>query len=152
MTATELLCHLDGVKSRGTGKWLARCPAHADKSPSLTMTEGDRGILLKCWAGCELTAITDKLGIGIKDLFYDDLSDPRQRREVMQRRAKEKATQRAADWAKGLKNDLLKHAEHLVQSARGMNIEAWSPAQLDKRLNALADAYAVLEGERHEQH
>ena len=101
MTATELLCHLDGVKSRGTGKWLARCPAHADKSPSLTMAEGDKGILLKCWAGCELTAITDKLGIGIKDLFYDDLSDPRQRREVMQRRAKEKATQRAADRAKG---------------------------------------------------
>ena len=151
MTAPELLTRLDGVRSRGTGKWSARCPGHEDKSPSLSITEGDKGLLLKCWAGCELTAITRKLGVEIKDLFYDGLSDPRQRREVLQRRAKEQAAQRAEDKAMGRKADLLKQAEYLVQSARGMTIDAWTPAQLDKRLNRLADAYEVLWEERHDQ-
>ena len=151
MTASELLSRLDGVKSRGTGKWSARCPGHPDSSPSLSIQEGDKGLLLKCWAGCELTAITGKLGVEIKDLFYDGLSDPRQRREAMQRRAKDRAAQRTADKARGRKTDLLRHAEYLVQSARGMTIDTWTPAQLDKRLNCLADAYAVLEGEHHDQ-
>lgn len=151
MTLNELLSRLDSVRPRGAGKYSARCPSHQDNRPSLSITEGDKGLLLKCWAGCELNAITGKLGVGIKDLFYDGLSDAGQRREVMQRRAKERAAQRAAGRARGRYNDLLRQAEYLVQSARGMDISAWSPAQLDKRLNALADAYAVLEEERHEQ-
>ena len=151
MTALELLSRLDGVRSSGTGKWSARCPGHPDKSPSLAVQEGDKGLLLKCWAGCELTAITGKLGLEIKDLFYDGLPDPRQRREALQRRAKEQAAQRTADKARGRRTDLLRHAEYLIQSARGMTIDTWTPAQLDKRLNRLADAYAVLWEERHDQ-
>ena len=104
-----------------------------------------------CWAGCELTAITDKIGLRIKDLFYDSLPDPQQRRLARQRRAKEQTAQRARDKARGRYNDLLRQAEHFVQSARGMNIEAWSPAQLNKRLNRLADAYEVLWEEHHDQ-
>jgi len=151
MTASELRLRLDAVRSRGTGKWSARCPAHQDKTPSLSISEGERGLLVKCWGGCTLDEITAALGIKIKDLFFDGLPDPRQRREALQRRAKEQATQRAADKARGRRNDLLKHAEYLVQSARGMTIDTWTPAQLDKRLNCLADAYAVLWEERHDQ-
>lgn len=152
MTTPELLSRLEGVRSRGTGKWSARCPSHApDNNPSLSISEGDKGLLVKCWAGCELTAITGKLGLELKDLFYDALPDPRQRREAMQRRTKEQAAQRAADKARGRNTDLLRQAEYLVQSARGMSIEAWSPAQLDKRLNRLADAYDVLWEEHHDQ-
>lgn len=152
MTTPELLSRLEGVRSRGTGKWSARCPAHQDNSPSLSISEGNKGLLLRCWAGCELTAITEKLGLEIKDLFYDGLPDTRQRREALQRRVKAQTAQRATDKARGLKTDLLRQAEYLIQSARGMTIEAWSPAQLDKRLNVLADAYDVLWEERHEQH
>jgi hypothetical protein len=151
MTANELLPRFEGVRSRGAGKWATRCPAHEDHSPSLSITEGDKGFLLKCWAGCTLDEITAALGLEIKDLFYDVLPDPRQRREVLQRRAKEQAVQRVGDKAKGRKADLLKHAEYLVQSARGISIDTWTPAKLDKRLNCLADAYAVLWEERHDQ-
>ena len=70
----------------------------------------------------------------------------------MQRRAKEQTARRAADNARGRKADLLRQAEYLIQSARDMTIEALSPAQLDKRLNLLADVYALLWEERHEQH
>lgn len=151
MTAPELLSRLEGVRSRGTGKWSARCPAHQDKNPSLSIAEGERGLLVKCWGGCELTAITGKLGVEIKDLFYDGPPHPRQRWEVLQRRAKEQAAQRAAGKARGRKADLLKRAEYLVHSARGISIDTWTPAQLDKRLNRLADAYEVLWEERHDQ-
>ena len=71
MTAAELLPLLEGVRSRGQGKWSAKCPAHADKSPSLTIAEGDRGLLLKCWAGCTIEEITSRLGVTVADLFFD---------------------------------------------------------------------------------
>ena len=41
MTAAEFVSSLEGVQARGTGKWSARCPAHADKTPSLSVMEGD---------------------------------------------------------------------------------------------------------------
>ena len=151
MTAPELLSRLDEVRSRGAGKWSARCPAHQDKSPSLSITEGTKGLLLKCWAGCELIAITGKLDLELKDLFYNSFPDPRQRREAMQGRATAQATQRTAGMTRGRKGDLLRQAEYLIQSARDINIDAWSPAQLDKRLNRLADAHDVLWKEHHDQ-
>lgn len=71
MNATELLCRLDGVRSRGPGQYSALCPAHADKSPSLAIKEGERGILVKCWAGCTLDEITAAIGVRVRDLFFD---------------------------------------------------------------------------------
>ena len=152
MTLADLLSRLDAVRQRGKGRYSSRCPAHIDKSPSLSISEGDKGLLLRCFAGCELTAITGKLGLEVKDLFYDGLPDPRQRREALQRRVKVQTAQRAADKARGRKTDLLRHAEYLVQSACGMTIDAWTSAQLDKRLNRLTDAYDVLWEEHHDQH
>ena len=150
MTVEDLLPRLEAVGRTSRG-YQARCPAHDDRTPSLSICEGNRGILLKCWAGCELTAITGKLGLEVKELFYDGLLDPRQSREALQRRAKDQAEQRASGRARGRKADLLRQAEYLVQSARGMTIDAWTPAQLDKRLNRLADAYDVLWEEHHDQ-
>lgn len=150
MTITCCLSLLDGVKPCGAGKFSAKCPAHEDRSPSLSVREGERGVLLHCWAGCSLDAIASSLGIAIKDLFYDGLPDPRQRREAMRRRAKEQAAQRAAHQAGGRRADAQRHAEYLIHSARGLDIRPWSDAELNKRLNTLADAYKVLEGECHD--
>lgn len=50
--------------------WIARCPAHADRSPSLSIREGRDGrTLLRCFAGCDSTAIVRALGLSIADLF-----------------------------------------------------------------------------------
>lgn len=150
MTVEDLLPRLEAVRRSSSG-YQARCPAHDDRTPSLSVCEGERGILVKCWVGCELSAIMGKLGLEVKDLFHDGLPNPRQRREALQRLAKVQTAQRAADKARGRKTDLLRQAEYLVQSAHGMSIEAWPPAQLDKRLNRLADAYEVLWEEQHDQ-
>lgn len=60
---------LPTAKPNGKG-WMACCPAHEDRSPSLSINEGDDGrVLLKCFAGCGNDAITDALGLETKDLF-----------------------------------------------------------------------------------
>ncbi len=34
--------------------WMARCPAHEDREPSLSIADGDDGkVLVRCHAGCE---------------------------------------------------------------------------------------------------
>src|SRR5439155_12900589 len=64
----NLVSHLHAQRS-GKG-WLARCPAHDDRKPSLSIDEGADGrALLKCHAGCDNTAILDALGMKPRDLF-----------------------------------------------------------------------------------
>lgn len=40
----------------------ALCPAHSDQTPSLTLRQGDRGILVTCFAGCAREDILRELG------------------------------------------------------------------------------------------
>jgi len=50
MSIDALLDRLDGVKETGHGKYIARCPAHDDQSPSLAIKDcGDGRILLHFW-------------------------------------------------------------------------------------------------------
>ena len=74
MNCQALLDRLDAVRQRGTGRWSAKCPAHADQSPSLSIREVDDGrILIYCFAGCDVHAITAALGIELSDLFPERL-------------------------------------------------------------------------------
>ena len=60
-TIADWLGLLEGVRKSGTG-YKARCPAHDDKNPSLSVTEGDDGkVLVTCFAGCPFVAIRDSL-------------------------------------------------------------------------------------------
>jgi hypothetical protein len=48
------------------------CPAHADRTPSLSITLGKRAILVHCFAGCTNEAVMQglaKVGVRISDLF-----------------------------------------------------------------------------------
>ena len=65
-----LLARLESVRGTGRGRWIARCPGHADRSPSLSLTEGDDGrILLFCHAGCGAADIVAAVGLDLRDLF-----------------------------------------------------------------------------------
>ena len=70
MTINAFVQLVDGAKQTPRS-WLARCPSHDDRSPSLSVREGDRGVLLKCWAGCSAEDITRTLDLRISDLFFD---------------------------------------------------------------------------------
>ena len=70
MSADALLSRLEGVKRTGNGRWLARCPAHADKSPSLSVRELDDGrVLIHDIAGCGVPEILDSVGLTFDALF-----------------------------------------------------------------------------------
>lgn len=108
MTAADLLPHLPAVKSPGARGWLAQCPAHDDHSPSLSVRGGDRGLLLKCWAGCSIEDITRKLGLRISDLFFDrGEPDSRERQYAIQPRAQERVARLAIERANGRHTDAL---------------------------------------------
>jgi putative DNA primase/helicase len=53
VTAREIISQLEGVRKSGNG-WVARCPAHADRTPSLSIRDADDGkVLVRCHAGCD---------------------------------------------------------------------------------------------------
>lgn len=71
MTATELAARLD-AKRNGDG-WQAKCPAHEDTTPSLSISEGmDGRVLLHCHAGCAVDEILGALAMQKRDLFADN--------------------------------------------------------------------------------
>jgi len=73
MTIDQLLTCLDKARRTGDGKWLACCPAHQDKSPSLAIKQTDDGkILIHCFAGCEVDAIVSAVGLTLAALMPDN--------------------------------------------------------------------------------
>ncbi len=73
MTTVAQILHLILTKTRakkqGAG-WQGHCPAHKDKSPSLSIDQGsDTRILLKCHTGCNIDSICSALGVTQADLF-----------------------------------------------------------------------------------
>lgn len=70
VTSDDFLSRLEGVENE-PGGWKARCPAHEDRSPSLSISEGTDGILVYCHAGCDTRDIVTALQLEMKDLFYD---------------------------------------------------------------------------------
>lgn len=76
----RLLPLLEGVKPTGDSRWKARCPAHDDRDPSLSVTEVDDRVLLKCFAGCPTEDIVEKLGLEMGDLFAEKSNG---RREIV---------------------------------------------------------------------
>jgi hypothetical protein len=68
--ADKLLTRLDKVRQVKPSQWVALCPAHADKTPSLRITEVEDGkLLLKCWAGCTTKEVVTAIGLEQRDLF-----------------------------------------------------------------------------------
>lgn len=65
-----LLSRLEGVRSTGKGKCVARCPSHGDQHPSLSLKELDDGtVLLHCFAGCDAAEVIGAVGLELSDLF-----------------------------------------------------------------------------------
>ncbi len=57
------------LKGRG---FVARCPAHEDKAPSLNVDEKDGKVLIKCQAGCDTRDVVTAMGLSMTDLFEPD--------------------------------------------------------------------------------
>ena len=74
MSAEKLLSLLHGVKKTGDNRWIARCCAHNDKSPSLSISEcSDGRVLINCFAGCSAEEIVSSVGLRLSDLMPENL-------------------------------------------------------------------------------
>ena len=66
----NVLASLEKVRKGRPGQWSARCPAHDDKGPSLSVRETpDGAVLLHCFGGCETADVVAALGMEMTDLF-----------------------------------------------------------------------------------
>ena len=69
MSAATLIEKLEGVREVGGDRWVARCPAHEDHKPSLSVKQVDGRTLIHCWAGCGAGDVVAALGLSLADLF-----------------------------------------------------------------------------------
>ncbi|MCG2659470.1 MAG: AAA family ATPase [Kiritimatiellae bacterium] len=75
VNAAELAQRLNARKN-GNG-WTAKCPAHDDTNPSLSISEGRDGrILLHCHAGCTTETIVAAMGLCMADLMPETTNTP----------------------------------------------------------------------------
>ncbi|MBK5204104.1 MAG: hypothetical protein JJD98_01440 [Polaromonas sp.] len=64
-----VLQHLSGIVKAGKN-FKALCPAHGDKTPSLSVAAGDDGrVLLHCFSGCSVESVVAAVGLAMTDLF-----------------------------------------------------------------------------------
>ncbi len=145
MEANEILSRLDAVRSRGANKSSARCPAHADRSPSLSLRVAEDGrILVHCFAGCTVHEICRALGLSVGELFPDPPKKgrkgarprPRPWRVDWWRTAFEFQFYADGQWLR---------AQSVLEAAKGLKTEEWTDDDVEMAMNAVGRAYADVE-------
>ena len=117
---------------------MAKCPAHRDDNPSLSVRQAHDRVLLHCYAGCEASAIVASLGLTLGDL-YDATRHSRRNPMADRRRLAaqgletwhELQLQRSAEELR-LRDALSLAITRAVQAGAVAEAEAWE---------ALAEAY-----------
>ena len=72
MKADKIIERLEHCKPSGANRWIARCPAHKDSSPSLVISQPDNErVLIHCHAGCSTGDILDSIGLDWGALMPD---------------------------------------------------------------------------------
>lgn len=73
----EILDHLTKVKKSGSG-YMACCPVHNDRSPSMSLTEKDGKVLINCFGcGANGLEVMNALGLPAKMLFSGEFTPTR---------------------------------------------------------------------------
>ena len=136
MRAAEFATRLAQARRHGD-HYAACCPAHEDRSPSLTFRDGQRGLLVHCWAGCNVEEIARAVGAGVSDLFYSP-AEPGLR-EVQRRVPQPESPERL--WRR-IWTDTLRDAE-----AAGRHWAVWEPifarADFVRHADRLAHAHRM---------
>lgn len=84
------------------GEYMCQCPAHNDRTASLSVRTGDDGnLLVKCMAGCDTRDVVKTMGLTMRDLFNSD--GPR----TLRREEKPKTVGASSGKKKGKASDTL---------------------------------------------
>lgn len=75
MNVHDFLSRLEKVRKTGHANWTACCPAHQDRSPSLSVAEAADGrILLRCFSECSAEEVVNAVGLTLADLFPERIA------------------------------------------------------------------------------
>lgn len=70
MTIDNVIARLEKVKRTGRDSYMACCPCHGDKHPSLSIKYlSDGRVLIHCFAGCDVYSVLSSIGLEMSDLF-----------------------------------------------------------------------------------
>ena len=120
MAIQKVLGRLEKVRRKGEGQYMACCPAHDDKSPSLSVAESKDGrVLIKCFGGCGALDVITAIGLEWDDLFPE--SDKHYRSLVLSHgiKARESISNRLVDLAKHTSLTNKQREEAKQAAARG---------------------------------
>lgn len=142
----DLILDLVGTVRRSGRGWMAKCPAHHDSSPSLSIREAEDRILLHCFAGCSVAVICQALGIAIRDLFAGSLSLS-EWSQLQQARHERKQVEYKQQIEVGRMVDARREAEALLTACHGQDISQWSDEQFDRVMDGVGQALELLRNE-----
>ncbi len=142
MSVSVILDRLDRVRKCGAG-WIAKCPAHEDRTASLSLCERDGRTLIHCFAGCKSADVLAAVGLELADLFekrdYKNLT--------YQQKSAIRETRRLPDWKAAL--NVMAHEGMVLRIAAACMREGKQPSDdLHSRLelahNRITDAMGAL--------
>src|SRR4030095_899095 len=116
MRAAEFATLVRQVRQRAD-HYVAQCPAHEDQTPSLGFRDGQRALLVRCWAGCSVAEIARAVGARVEDLFHR----PTERHQNRVRRRSLRPASPSHHWCR-VWTDVLRGAE-----ATGRHWAVWGP-------------------------
>lgn len=141
MSAQDLLARCDKVRRTGKETWIACCPGHEDKNPSMTVRElADGRVLVHCFSGCGVEQILSGAGLTFDALFPEKQSAdflPQVRRPFP-----------AADVLEAVSNEVFYVAYMAETMAQGYTLEPRDKAILDQSYDRIMEARRLALGER----
>lgn len=142
MTAADtLLARLDKVKGTAPDAWIASCPAHEDRRPSLSIRQVEDRVLIHCWAGCGALDVVNAVGLELRDLF--ERTDLTVRSDAQLPRRRRPPLPSSRELVALLEYDLA-----VVDIAAGKlidDVKEFSPADRETLFNAIADVRRILD-------
>ena len=140
MKAEAFLSRCEKVRATGNGTWIACCPAHPDKNPSMTVRElEDMRVLVHCFAGCDVEQILGAVGLDFDALFPD--KPPRADHVQPLRRPFP-----AADVLEAVANETFYVAYMAATMADGYALDATDKALLNQSFERLMEARRLALG------
>lgn len=88
MTLQELISHFEVARRISNTSYQCKCPAHEDKTASLTISEKSGKLLLRCHAGCKTENVLAAVGLTFKEIsdHRQDTSTWKKRLEYSQKK------------------------------------------------------------------
>jgi hypothetical protein len=144
MTAAQVAEHM-GAKRAGAARWMAKCPAHSDRVPSLSIATGaDDRTLLNCHAGCSVDSILVASGLSRRDLFAGPaLSKSQKDALIATREAEEERLHAERVWIRSVERLAIGQLQQLDQFVNFLG----GLLMIDPTNDSLAEAFDEVLGE-----